>query len=525
MKKLPAQPNIIHLSPDEIKKQAEQFGVATRFGNWNWVSTVKNRSAALTVQLGSEKVPNDAFTTKKRDIHRNAAETVRLVHKYLEKAPLLRVDCSLGDNSSFVPECTMYVSLYRRDMIRLAHKVQQILFPARKPGEPELTVVFIPEWQEKDRQILVFPEIGITYVLGSDYFGEARNAFLRMAMWRARQEGMLGLHAGTKIVHAVGEDGKRRKLGILLFGIESSGKTTHICSDHDLNGPGEGVEIVQDEAVFWRGDGCILGSERGFVIRTEGLSPETQPFLYNAAISPNAILDNVLIDYEGGVHFEDRTLTANGHAIVQRGDLGNLASSSVNLPSIDELDGLIMAFMTRRYTVVPIASRLTPEQAAVAYMLSESLDASGADAKDTGGSPLLVGDPGDEANTFYELIKTRQDKIQCFMLNTGGVGEFVEQGLDGTRRVQKKVMRIRIPEMSSIIRGIARGTIRWREDPNWMVETPEYVDGLDISRFNLDRYYDQGKIDLLIAAQRHERSEYIEQINGLDPAIQRHVEF
>jgi len=111
------------------------------------------------------------------------------------------------------------------------------------------------------------------------------------------------------------------------------------------------------------------------------------------------------------------------------------------------------------------------------------------------------------------------------MLNTGGVGELVEQGLDGARKVQKKVTRVEIAEMSAIIRGIARGTIRWREDPDWMLETPQHIEGLDASKFDLDKHYDQSKIDALIAQTRLERVEQIETIPGLAPEIARAVEF
>jgi len=522
---LPNQPNVYSLPADEIRRRAEEFGTPTVFGNTNWVSTVKNRSAALTVSLGSRKVTTDVSTSKKRDITKHAAETIRVLHRYLRNAPLLRVDCSVGDNPHFAPECTMYLSTYRRETARLAHKVVQTLFPSLRPDGRRLTLVFIPEWQEKDRQILVFPELGVTYVLGTDYYGEAKNAFLRMAMWRAKLDGMLGLHAGTKIIRAVGPDGSIRRLGMLLFGKSASGKTTHICSDHGLDLPGEGVEIAQDEVVFWRTDGAALGSERGFYIKTEGLSPDAHPLLHHAATSPNSILDNVMVDYQGNACFDDRTLTANGRAIIQRSDLGDLASPSIDLPPLDELDGLIVAFMVRKYTVIPVAGRLTDEQAAIAFLLAESIDSIGPDAKEIGGSPLLVGEPADEANAFYELIKSHESKIGCYMLNTGGVGELVDQGLDGARKMQKKVTRVEIPEMSAIIRGIARDTIKWREDPNWMVETPEFVDGLDVAKFDLDRHYDQARIDFLIAATRLERAEHIESIAGLAPEIKRSVEF
>jgi phosphoenolpyruvate carboxykinase (ATP) len=521
---LPGQPNVFSLSADEIRSRAEELGTRTVFGNTNWVSTVKNRSAALTVHLGGPGVAAHETTSRKRDIRKHAPETVRTLHRYLKSAPLLRVDCRVGDNAEFAPECTMYLSNYRRETARLAHKVIQTFFASRRADGDRLALVLVPEWQEKDRQILVFPEIGVTYVLGTDYFGEARNAFLRMAMWRAKQQGMLGLHAGTKIVRALGQDGRLRRLAMLLFGT-ASGKTTHVCSDHGLDLPGEGVEIAQDQVVFWRRDGSALGSERGFYIKTEGLNPDSHPLLYRAATSPNAVLDNVMVDYQGNVCFEDRTLTANGRAIIQRGDLGDLAGPSIDIPPLAELDGLIVAFLVRKYTVVPVASRLTPEQAAVAFLLAESIDAASSDAKEIGGNPLLVGNPADEANAFYELVRSHESKVGCYMLNTGGVGELVEQRLDGARKVASKVTRVEIPELAAVIRGIARDTVRWREDPDWMVETPEDVDGLDVSRFDLRRHYDQSKIDFLIGHTRLERAEQIEAVPGLAPQIKRAVEF
>jgi len=526
---LPGQPNICTLTTDEARRRAEEFGTPTAFGNYNYVSTVKNLSTALTVYLGSDKVETGVFTQKKRDIRKGAPQTVALVNSYLKDAPLVRIDCTMGEGGGFTPSCGLYVSTYRKESIRLAHLVGETLFPASGDVEShDLTVVVVPEWQEKERQILVFPEIGVTYILGTDYYGEVKNAFLRMAMWRAKQEGMLGLHAGTKVLRARSASGEIRKVGMIMFGIAATGKTTHSCHDHGLDQPGEGVEIVQDDVAFWRPDGSALGSERAFYIKTDGLSSTDQPLLHRAATAENAILENVMVDYEGNVYFDDRTLTANGHAIGRRGDLGPCVSESVNLPSLDELDSLIMAFMVRSYTVVPIVSKLTPEQAAVAFMMSEPIDASGSDQQGPAGigsSPFIIGDASEDCNIFYQLLKAHSDKIRCYMLNTGGVGEIVEHGLDGTRRMKQKVTRVQISEMAAGIRAIARGAITWREDPNWMAETPESVDGLDISRFDLPRHYSQPKIDSLMAGVRLERAEYADQFKGLDPEIRKAAEF
>lgn len=529
---LPSLPNVSHPAPEEVRRRAEEFGTLTRFGSHNWVSTVKNRSGALTVHLGSDRVESRAPTQRKRDIRRGASDTLRLVHAYLRKAPLVRVECTVGDNPDFAPRCKCYVSVYRKEMVRIAHAIQRTFFAPRTHDGPDMTVIVVPEWQEKDRQILVFPEIGVTYVLGTDYFGEAKNAFLRMAMWRAREEGMLGLHGGTKVVRAIGPDGRLRTLGVILLGIAGTGKTTHVCADHGLDQPGEGIEIKQDDVSLWRADGSALGTERGFYIKTEGLTPELQPALHGAAVQPGALLDNVMVDYEGNVYFDDRTLTVNGRAVVQRSDMPEARGHSSDLPPISELDGLVLLFLTRNYTVIPIAARLTPEQAAVAYMLSQSIDITGADAReamtaarDGSSNPYLVGEPAEDVNRFYELLKLNERSVQCYMLNTGGVGELIEQSLDGARTVHRRVSRVRIAETAAIIRGIARGSVRWREDSNWMLETLESVDGLDVSRFDPALHYDQQKIDSLIAGIRIERARYAEQFRGLRPEVSAAVEF
>ncbi|MDO8589565.1 MAG: phosphoenolpyruvate carboxykinase [Armatimonadota bacterium] len=525
------RPNVVSLSPEQIRSQAEAFGLPTRFGNYNFTSTIKNRSAGLTVYVGGPGVAQSKLTQKRKEILQNLPETLRLADEYFRKAPLVRVDATMGENSSFTPHCTLYVSTYRKESVRLSHMVGQTLFPKADTPGPHFNIVYVPEWQEKDRQILVFPEIGVTYVLGSDYYGEAKKGFLRMAMWHAKQQGMLGLHAGTKIIHARNRDGRVRRLGMIIFGLTATGKTTHACHNHNLTLDDEGVEIVQDDVVFWRRDGSALGTERGFYIKTEGLDPNIQPLLYSAATKRDAILENVMVDYLGNVFFDDETLTANGRGIIQRADLGACASEGVNLPPVDDLDGLIMAFIVRRNTVVPIASRLTPEQAAAAFMLGESIESSGGDprragesVREVGTNPFIIGDESQEGNIFYEFVKSHPEKIQCFMLNTGGVGEIVQRNLDGSKVIKQKVTRVQIPEMASIIRAIARETVEWEDHPFWEVQIPKSIDGADVNRFGLSKFYSIEQAEGLIGDLRLERTEYIERFEALDPRIRRAVE-
>jgi len=527
MKSLRHADNVAYPIPGELKRTAEHYGARTVYGNYNFVSTVKNRSAWLTAYIGNPNVLQHQLNQRQREILRDAPKTVKLVHEYVKKAPLVCVERTMGDNLYFNPHCTLYVSVHRKEMIRLAYMVGQTLFPFREgaPG-PELYLIYVPEWQEKDRQILVFPEVGVTYVLGSDYYGEAKKGFLRMAMWAAKQDGMLGVHAGAKIVKAKDKTGKIMKYSLILFGLSATGKTTHACHNHGLLDDGEGQEIVQDDVVFIRPDGSALGPERGFYLKTGYLDPKVQPIIFRAAISHNTIFENVMIDYLGNVHFDEETLTENGRGIIQRDDLGADKSEGVNLPPLDELDGMIIIFITRRNTVVPIASKLTPEQAAAAFMLGESIETSAGDprragesVREVGTNPFIVGDEAYEGNWFYDFTKRYSDKVQCYLLNTGGVGERREEEEGGNRVLKQTVLRVEIPEIAAVIRGIVRDAVEWKQDPYFDTLVPRKVNGVQMTKFDLSNFYSQEQINVYVNKLKEERVEWFKRFENLNPAI------
>jgi phosphoenolpyruvate carboxykinase (ATP) len=521
VRQLHHQPNVITLDRSKLKALAEQHAVKTVYGSLVFSTSVRNRSAALTVCIGSPRVMDyDALTDRQKELVRRAPETIEAVHRYLKRAPLLYVEKVMGRNEEFTPRCMMYVSLQRRDSIRLAYMLDILLFDSEGArianGSPELYLVYVPEWQEKDRQILVFPEVGVTYVLGTDYFGEAKKGFLRMAMWFAKQRGMLGIHAGAKLVRARGVDGRLRRYSMLLFGLSATGKTTHTCHHHGLDVErGEGMEAVQDDVVFLKMDGSALGTENGFFLKTD-IDPVNQPLIWEAATKSNAVFENVMVDYKGEVDFLDSTLTGNARGVFPRSDLNPaFVSPSINLPPLSELDGMVILFITRRNTVVPIASRLTVEQAAAAFMLGESVETAAGDPTKAGRSvrvvgtnPFIVGDPVEEGLWFYNFLRLNRDKVQCYLLNTGGVGEI--RVSNGYRTyVKQRCARVEIRETAAIIRGILRGSIKWRMDPYFGVEVPEEAEEVDLSRFDLKRYYSDEQLEAYVRELKLERARYL----------------
>jgi phosphoenolpyruvate carboxykinase (ATP) len=445
----------------------------------------------------------------------------------MQHAPLVCTARTLGNNDEFAPHCTMYVSTHRKDCIRLPYMWYRTLFDPRHATGPEMNLVYIPEWQEKDRQALVFPEIGVTYVLGTDYFGEAKKGFLRMAMWYAKARGMLGLHAGSKLITARTKDGELKRYGMLLLGLTATGKTTHSAHTHYLDRPGEEVKLAQDDVAFWKDDGAVLGSESGLFVKTDSLEDGSQEVLYKAAQSPQSIFENVMVDYLGRVYMSDETLTGNGRAVVQRDDLDGLAAESINLPPVDELDKLLICFITRRNTILPPLARLTPAQGAAAFMLGESVHTSGSDPTRAGESirvvgtnPFIVGDEAFEGNRFYEMVCNHPEKVQCYQLNTGGVGEIIEiDDRTGERNAIQEVDRVEIAEMAAIIRGIVREEIEWDEEPVWGTEVPGAVDGVNLDRFDPRKFYTPEQIGDFVSELRQERIEHLEKFDGLHPDI------
>ena len=480
---------IIDNPPEEKLREwsLEQGGVMTEFGNLSVITTVRSRIAKFTkVVMGEPE-----------------QENIQLVHKvlkYLRGKEMIMLDRVMCQMPGFKRNCRLYVTA---DYPRLPLMWGNTLFPPRG-GEPDFTTITVPEWPEKG--VLVFPESGLTLILGSDYKGENKKAMLRQVMYWAKKDGNLGLHAASKIIR-VFRDGKLRDLGFLLFGLSGTGKTSLSCHSHWLRAP-ERVVIRQDDVVILRSDGSAVGTEESFYLKTEGLEPSTQPLLYAAAISPRAILENVWVEPETGkIDFFNPTLTSNGRGMVKRRDIG-FTDSEIDLEKVD-----FMVFITRHYDIMPPVVRLTPEWAATAFMLGESIETSAGDPSQAGKAlrvvgtnPFIVGSYEEEGNALLHILRHNPD-IQCFILNTGKVG-----GMDAGQKIT-------VLDSVKILEMIARDKIVWKKDEFWGYEVPVQIPGVDLDRFDLSCYYPDEQIQELSEALKQERLEWLSQFPGLDRDI------
>jgi phosphoenolpyruvate carboxykinase (ATP) len=136
-----------------------------------------------------------------------------------------------------------------------------------------------------------------------------------------------------------------------------------------------------------------------------------------------------------------------------------------------------------------------------------------------GTNPFIVGDEAFEGNRFYDFLKKNKDKVKCFQLNTGGIGEIMETAPDGTKILKRKVSRIPIKEMASIIRGISRDSIEWEPEPYFGTIVPKKVEGVDMNKYNPATYYSAKEIEELVEKLKNERRKYLAQYKSLDEKI------
>src|SRR6056297_973147 len=467
---------------EELRSFSEHLETTTEFGSPSYVSDERSRNADKTKNAIDHDFDDDDLA------HFEDAVT------FVEENEMVCLDRQMGRHDEHAYVCRYYVP---KEYGRIALAWAKLFEPvADSDREPDFYTVQVPEWDETAVRIL--PDEGFTAVLGSDYTGEAKKSFLRLHMYYAKQQGGLGLHAGSKRVE-LERDGEMETVGQLFLGLSGTGKSTLTAHGLWLDEP-EDATMLQDDVCALLPDGTVAGSEgQGLFVKTHGLDKETEPAMYDAVTAESAVLENVDVDDDGTVDFDSDRYTTNGRAVIQREQLAS-ADKAIDLPSVDQ-----MFFITRNPAMPPVA-KLTPEEAAVAFMLGESVQTSAGDPNAAGEStrvvgtnPFIIGSEGGEGNRFRDLINNLD--VDCFVLNTGRVGQ----------------VDIGVEETVTLLRSIARGSVDWERDGTSGLTVPTAVPGMDRDEFDVAKALPDAESTL--DELRNERERYLAQFDDLDSAI------
>ncbi len=499
----------------------------TAVGTVNKISRNKARMAQYTYIIDTE----DRWSHQIIDPGK-AKELIERQAKYIaDKGKLVAIDGYVGlDQGAFGATW-----LYTLEGANIAGMQQVLAFPRSeveskeslsKPFEPVFRLFYTPDLMLDDmpgrQAIIVDLDNWTTYVMGADYFGESKKGILRMLNHYVYQKGGLVLHAGAKAV----ETDNGEKLTMTVMGLSGTGKTTTTFSKQ-----GGLTEPIQDDMVALWPHGQLTITENGCFAKTDGLSMETEPILYQATTGPDAWVENVFLEPDGSFHFTKGVLsieevkrlrdillatgankanlekyvagevdvddvvnshgvpadgwdfvvwTQNGRSIVPMSSIPDAA----NLHQIPQVKSMGILNRDEGYdAAMPGIVRFTsPEQAAGYFMLGETSKTSAA-GKERGKTrspftqPFFPAKHGLQAKRFAELAATMPD-VTMWLMNTGYIGG------EASDAKENKALNIKIPHSSAMLEALLSESIKWKRDPDFGyeivdVEAPENADLLE----------------------------------------------
>ena len=490
-------------SPDELRAFTEEMPETriSGFGNVNVQTTVLSRSAGSTYVVDRE---SSGKTMSRADYDKVAAAQ----EAYIAEHDMIVIDGYIGND----PEMRSAARLVMEKRYANIAGMQQKLYFERSDGagaggDPEVQVIYTPglkaEGYPDDRVIAVDLDAYTTRVLNSDYFGESKKGGLRMWNDIVYRKGGLALHAGLKVIPT--GDGDKV---FMIIGLSGTGKTTTTFTTQNGSRP------IQDDFVGLMPGGHAFGTENGCFAKTFGLDPDFEPSIHGAVVKPTTYLENVYQDNDGSVDFFNEHYTKNGRAVFEMQDL----LSYEDARNVGPVDYLLI--LNRNENIIPAVAKLNLEQAAAFFMLGETTGTAAGGAAEEGKflrvpgtNPFFPLPHGLQGNRLLELLATHP--IETYLLNTGRVG-----GKDGDDRSKK----LRIPDTSACVKGIAEQSIVFDEDPDFRYQVATSVPELDdAEKLQPRRLYEgQGRGDEyrgIVERLKNERVAHLQQFTQLSEDI------
>jgi phosphoenolpyruvate carboxykinase (ATP) len=242
---------------------------------------------------------------------------------------------------------------------------------------------------------------------GTRYAGELKKAMFTVMNYLMPKSGVLSMHCSANI----GKGGDTA----LFFGLSGTGKTT-LSADPDRG-------LIGDDEHGWADDG-VFNFEGGCYAKVINLSPEGEPDIFATTQMFGTILENVTLDADRKVKFDDASITENTRASYPLPFIRN------HVPSGRGGHATNVVFLTAdAFGVLPPIARLTPEQAMYWFLSGYTAKVAGTERGVTEpqatfsacfGAVFLVWPPAKYAAMLGD--KLRAHKSRVWLVNTGWSG-------------------------------------------------------------------------------------------------------
>lgn len=312
------------------------------------------------------------------------------------------------------------------------------------------------KWKEQGLNSENFVAFNLTEKIqligGTWYGGEMKKGMFSMMNYLLPLKGIASMHCSANVC-------KQGEVAV-FFGLSGTGKTT-LSTDHRR-------ELIGDDEHGWDDNG-VFNFEGGCYAKTINLSKENEPDIYNA-IRRNALLENVTVDENGKIDFDDNSKTEN---------------TRVSYP-IDHIDNIVkpisraghakkVIFLTAdAFGVLPPVAKLTPEQTEYYFLSGFTAKLAGTERGITEPTPTFSSCFG---AAFLSLHPTKYAEVLRNRMQAAGAEAYlVNTGWNGTGK------RISIKATRAIIDAILDGSIDHAETttlPMFNLEIPTNVGGVD----------------------------------------------
>jgi phosphoenolpyruvate carboxykinase (ATP) len=354
-----------------------------------------------------------------------------------------------------------------------------------------------PKWKEHNLNSDVFTVFNLSekmhVVGGSWYGGEMKKGIFAMMNYYLPLKGMAAMHCSAN----VGEDGDTA----IFFGLSGTGKTT-LSTDPKR-------QLIGDDEHGWDDEG-IFNFEGGCYAKTINLDKESEPDIFNA-IRKDALLENVTVDAEGKIDFNDGSVTQNTRVSYPIYHIDNIVK-----PVSKAGPATKVIFLTAdAFGVMPPVAKLTPEQTQYHFLSGFTAKLAGTERGITTPKPTFSACFGAAFLSLHptkygqELVKKMEaNNAEAYLVNTGwnGTGKrisikdtrgIIDAILDGSiEKAKTKTLPIFNLEIPTSLPGVDKGILdprdTYKDASEWNKRATELAE-LFINNFKQYTDNEQGK--------------------------------
>ncbi len=290
-------------------------------------------------------------------------------------------------------------------------------------------------------------------ILNTWYGGEMKKGMFSMMNYYLPLKGIASMHCSAN-TDMNGEN------TAIFFGLSGTGKTTLSTDPKRL--------LIGDDEHGWDDNG-VFNFEGGCYAKVINLDKESEPDIYNA-IKRNALLENVTLDENGKIDFDDKSVTENTRVSYPINHIEKIVRPVSAAPAAKN----VIFLSADAFGVLPPVSILTPEQTQYYFLSGFTAKLAGTERGITEPTPTFSACFG---QAFLELHPTKYgEELVKRMEANGAKAYLVNTGWNGTGK------RITIKDTRGIIDAILNGDILnapTKKIPYFNFEVPTELPGVD----------------------------------------------